>query len=119
MTPASSPLRRSARRGFTLLEIIVVVTIIALLAAVVAPRLLGQVGKAKTNAAQAKAATIAKALNLYLLDVGLSAPPADFDLAVLRERAEEGGGPNGPTWSAPRTCSTPGTASSSSRFPAR
>lgn len=88
--------RTNRRRGFTLLEIIVVVTIIALLAAVVAPRLFGQVGAAKQRAARAKAATVAKAVSLYMLDMGYSAPPDDFDLSVLRLSPEDGGGTTGP-----------------------
>ena len=75
--------RHLNRRGFTLLEIIVVVMIIAVLATLIAPRLLGRVGTAKRTAAIAKAATIAKTVNLYTLDMGLSSPGDDFDLEVL------------------------------------
>lgn len=88
--------QRARQRGFTLLEILVVVTIIALLATLVAPKLLGQVGKAKMNVAKSKAADIAKAVNMYCLDEGLSAPPEDFDLEILIERPENGGGASGP-----------------------
>lgn len=88
--------RKQLRRAFTLLEIIVVVMIIAVLATLVAPRLLGRVGTAKQTAAKAKAATIAKTVNLYVLDMGLSAPSDDFDLEVLLLHPEDGGGPSGP-----------------------
>ena len=88
--------RKQYRRAFTLLEIIVVVMIIAVLATLVAPRLLGRVGSAKQTAAKAKAATIAKTVNLYVLDMGLSAPSDDFDLEVLLLHPEDGGGPSGP-----------------------
>jgi general secretion pathway protein G len=74
----------------------VVVTIIALLATLVAPRLLSQVGKAKKSTARAKAATVAEAVNLYLLDMALSAPSDNFDLQVLLMRPDDGGGPTGP-----------------------
>ena len=84
------------RRAFTLLEIIVVVMIIAVLATLVAPRLLSRVGTAKQTAAIAKAATIAKCVNLYVLDKGLSAPSDDFDLEVLLLPSDNGGGPSGP-----------------------
>ncbi len=70
--------------------------IIAVLATLVAPRLLGRVGSAKQTAAKAKAATIAKTVNLYVLDMGLSAPSDDFDLEVLLLHPEDGGGPSGP-----------------------
>ena len=88
--------RKQHRRAFTLLEIIVVVMIIAVLATLVAPRLLGRVGSAKQTAAKAKAATIAKTVNLYILDMGLSSPSDDFDLEVLLLHPEDGGGPSGP-----------------------
>ena len=84
------------RRGFTLIEIIVVVMIITVLATLIAPKLLGRVGSAKQAAAKAKAATIAKVVNLYTLDMGLSAPSDDFDLELLLLSADDGGGPSGP-----------------------
>ena len=84
------------RRGFTLLEIIVVVMIIAVLATLIAPRLLQRVGTAKQTAAKAQAATIAKTVNLYVLDNGLSTPNDDFDLEVLLLTPDDGGGPGGP-----------------------
>ncbi len=92
----SSRKRQTRRRGFTLLEIIVVITIIAIIATLVAPKLLGQVGAAKTKAAKAEVSSIAQQVKLYLLDVGLSSPPDDFDLEVLLLTPGEGGGPNGP-----------------------
>lgn len=90
------PQRRTARRGFTLMEIIVVVTIIALLAALVAPNLLKQFGNAKSNIAISEAEGLASAVNIYLVDQGLSRIPDDFDLGVLLLSPESGGGPNGP-----------------------
>jgi general secretion pathway protein G len=89
-------LTRTYRRGFTLIEIIVVVMIIAVLATLIAPRLMSRVGTAKQTAAKAKAATIAKTINLYVLDMGLSKPSDDFDLEILLLSPEDGGGPQGP-----------------------
>ncbi|MDP7009000.1 MAG: type II secretion system major pseudopilin GspG [Phycisphaerales bacterium] len=91
-----SPNHKIYRRGFTLLEIIVVVTIIAVLATLIAPKLLSRVGSAKQTAAVAKAATIAKAVNLYLLDEGISAPDDNFDLEILLLSPDDGGGQHGP-----------------------
>jgi general secretion pathway protein G len=77
-----------ARRAFTLLEIIVVVTIIALLATMVAPRVWRNIGTSKQRVAQAGATEIAKQVRLYCLDNGMSKPPADFDLQVLLTGAD-------------------------------
>jgi general secretion pathway protein G len=79
----ASPARRAARRGFTLLEIIVVVTIIALLATLIAPRLLGRIGQAKVSVAKAEVNEIAKQINLYCVDHGITRPGDDFELAAL------------------------------------
>jgi len=77
--------RRRRERGFTLLEIIVVVTIIALLATLVAPRLLKQVGSAKRKAALSEATTIAQQLQLYLLENGHDSVPPDLGLDALTQ----------------------------------
>ncbi|QET06239.1 MULTISPECIES: type II secretion system major pseudopilin GspG [Cupriavidus] len=58
------------RRGFTLLELLVVLLIIALLAGYVGPRLFGEVGKAKTKTAASQMKSIANALDRYRLDTG-------------------------------------------------
>lgn len=87
---------RGMRRGFTLMEVIVVVTIIALLAALVAPRLLQNVGKAKNSAAQSEVNSIAQQVNTYLLDIGMTRPSDDFDLEALLLTPEDGGPAGGP-----------------------
>ena len=65
-------LRRSpaASAGFTLVELLVVLAILTLLAGIVGPRILGQLGGAKTKTAAVQIADIDKALELYKLDVG-------------------------------------------------
>ena len=88
--------KQRTRRGFTLIEIIVVVMIITVLATLIAPKLLGRVGSAKQAAARVGAATIATSLKLYTLDMGLSAPSDDFELEFLLRPADDGGGPSGP-----------------------
>lgn len=71
------------RRAFTLLEIIVVVTIIALLATMVAPKLLQNIWKAKQKVARSEVQSIAQQLQLYLADNGMTRPTDDLDLNVL------------------------------------
>lgn len=56
--------------GFTLLELLVVLAILALLAGVVAPRVIGYLGGAKTKTAQVQLSNIDAALDLYRLDIG-------------------------------------------------
>jgi general secretion pathway protein G len=85
-TPARR-VRRQAPRAFTLLEIIVVVTIIALLATMVAPKLLQNIGKTKTKVARTEVSTIANQLGIYLADNGSSRPTQDMELIVLTEGA--------------------------------
>ena len=66
-----SPTPRSARaRGFTLLELLVVLVVLGLLVSIVGPRYFNQLGKSEGKAAQAQISSIAKALDLYRIDVG-------------------------------------------------
>jgi general secretion pathway protein G len=81
--------------GFTLIELMIVLFILGLLAALVAPRLMGRVGKAKQKAAQAQIQMLSTALDLFHLDVGRY-PSDEEGLKALVERPE-----NVPQWSGP------------------
>lgn len=54
--------------GFTLLELLIVMLIIGLLAAFVAPRMIGKVGKSKRTIAKAQIESLCTALETYKLD---------------------------------------------------
>jgi general secretion pathway protein G len=58
------------QRGITLIELMVVMVILGLLAALVAPRMFGKVGQAKQKAAYAQIELFGTALDSYRLDVG-------------------------------------------------
>ena len=84
--------RRSS--GFTLIEIMVVVVIIGLLAAIVAPRFIGQVDTAQINAARSEISTLETSLNLFRLD-NFRFPTTEEGLQAL---VTNPGGNIGATW---------------------
>ena len=69
-------------RGFTLLELLVVMVIIGLLAGYVGPKLFGQIGKSEVKATKAQIDALQKALDQYRIDVG-HYPSTEQGLAVL------------------------------------
>ena len=62
---------RQDQRGFTLIELMVVVTILALLVALVMPKIIGRSDEARVTAAKVQLRNIESALQLYKLDNGL------------------------------------------------
>lgn len=62
--------RRLGGRGFTLLELLVVVAIIAVLTSVAGPRFFGSVAKSEAAAARAQIDALEKAVEQFRLDVG-------------------------------------------------
>ena len=91
-------LRRRTRRaegGFTLVEILVVITIIGLIMALVGPRVINYLGEAKVKAAKIQIESFSSALDLYYLDAGRY-PSSSEGLAALAQR------PGGSTtWNGP------------------
>ena len=82
-----------SQRGFTLIEVMVVVVIIGLLAAIVAPNLIGNIDKAAVTRAQGDIRSIETALNLYRLD-NFRYPTTDQGLQALVTNPGEAAAPN-------------------------
>ena len=57
-------------RGFSLIELLIVITIMGLLASIVAPEMFGQVEKSKVKTAQSQMSILSTSLDAYRLDVG-------------------------------------------------
>jgi len=71
--------------GFTLIELLIVMVIIGLLAAFVAPKFFGQEEKAKQRGAKGQIALLESALDTYRLDIG-TYPTTAQGLEALREQ---------------------------------
>ena len=83
MLPTNADMsRRKASRGFTLLELLVVLVVLGLLASLVAPKYFKQLGKSESKTARAQIEGLAKALDLFRLDNG-QYPPTDPGLSAL------------------------------------
>jgi general secretion pathway protein G len=73
------------QEGYTLLELLVVLAIIALLVGFVAPKMMGYLGRAKAESAKVQLHNVATALDLYRLDTGEYPTEADGLRALLEK----------------------------------
>jgi general secretion pathway protein G len=82
------------QRGFSLIELLVVIIILGLLASLVGPRLFGRVGQSKQAAAKAQIELLGAALDQYRLDIG-AYPLSQVGLEALVKN------PNLANWNGP------------------
>lgn len=94
-TQSSGAAPRARRRGFTLLELLVVMVIIGLLAGYVGPKYFSQIGKSQIKTARAQIDALGKALDQFRLDTG-HYPTMEEGLQSLVTRPS-----NEPKWDGP------------------
>ncbi|MES2166799.1 MAG: type II secretion system major pseudopilin GspG [Pseudomonadota bacterium] len=91
--------RRTARRrgedGYTLIEILVVITIIGLVVGLIGPRVLNYLGESKVKTARIQIQGFSSALDLYYLDTGRY-PTGSEGLSALVQRSSGAASWNGP-----------------------
>jgi len=88
---------KSQQDGFTLLEVMVVVVILGILAALVVPKIIGRPDEARVMAARQDIASVMQALKLYRLD-NQRYPTTEQGLQALVARPAAA--PNAPNWKA-------------------
>jgi general secretion pathway protein G len=107
-----------AQRGFTLLELLVVMAIIGMLASYVGPKYFSQLGQSEHKVARAQVEALARALDTYRLDVGRYPNNAEGLASLVKRPASAGTRWNGPylsktvpldPWGQPYRYRNPGT----------
>jgi general secretion pathway protein G len=92
--------------GYTLTEILVVMAVIGLIAAVLTPGLVGQLGRSRSKAAQVQVETVAAAVESFRTDVGRYPTQAEGLNALVGQPAD-GDGWTGPYVKSARNLSDP------------
>ena len=88
---------KTTKKGFTLIELIVVIAIIAVLAAILVPAMLGYIRKSKVSSANSAAATVYKGINTALTELDEAGGfISDGDYTDLAQTPQ--GLPAGTTW---------------------
>lgn len=90
-------LRKKTAHGFTLIEVMVVVVILAILAAIIVPRILKRPGEARIVAARQDILSIQNALSLYKLDNGFYPTTSQGIKALVNKPS---GSPSPQNWAA-------------------
>ncbi|MCH8270807.1 MAG: type II secretion system major pseudopilin GspG [Planctomycetes bacterium] len=84
--------RQRQVKGFTIIEVLVIVVILGVIAMIITPRILGRIGQAKTSAAASTAASLANAVRMFSIDHGM--PERGSTIDILWEKpgsvADEG-----------------------------
>lgn len=86
---------KNNRNGFTLVELLVVLAILGLLAAIVGPQVLKYLGSSRSGTAQVQVKNIASALQLFRLDAGRYPTPAEGLGALVKPQTSV------PDWNGP------------------
>lgn len=87
--------KRHGERGFTLVEMLVVITVMGLIMGLIGPRVLNYLGESKVKAAKIQLQSFSSALDLFNLDAGRY-PSSAEGLAALVRRTPGVGAWNGP-----------------------
>jgi len=88
LSPRARLARLDADAGYTLTEMLVVVAIIGLIAAVLTPNLMGQLGRARAKSAQLQLESVAAGVEMFRSDVGRYPTEAEGLKALLVQPAD-------------------------------
>ena len=88
-------LRRRAEQGFTLLELLVVLAIMGMLAAIIAPQVIKYLGTSRTQTAKVQVQNVMQGLELFRVDVGRYPTQQEGLIALVNPT------PSAPNWNGP------------------